>query len=43
MSVKKISNVEEIEPVISVLTSAFLDDPSTGFAISMLVSRDTAA
>lgn len=43
MSVKNISNVGEVEPVVSVLASAFVDDPSLVFVKSMMRSRNTSA
>lgn len=49
MSVKKISSVEEIEPVISVLSSAFVDDPSTAslnpcsVVVTRLLRKDSQA
>lgn len=43
MSVKNVSDVGEVEPVVSVLASAFVDDPSLVFLESMTGSRDTSA
>lgn len=43
MSVKNVSNVGEVEPVVSVLSQAFVDDPSLVFVGSMIHSRNAPA